>query len=181
MYFHQKNFQGETYTFSHLNSETIPVFLNSGSEIVNINVVVTYSCHCFTESFDTSVHGPHHTYKFDQETRAFDLIRYKCSLQLPAIIQETLRARVHRANRNNYTYVVHTPVPSGGNQQYSIFFDLKKDTRRMNFVHMYVQSAYLSPLKGGPQQWRFKSLIGEISGVFQPKTKKLKPQKKKAP
>jgi hypothetical protein len=181
MDFHHKKFKGVTYSFGHLSPVTLVVPLN-GAMTTGIDVIVSYSCHCFTEGFDASVHGPDHTYTYGRETRAFDVTRYNCSLQLPAVIQSVLNAHIHRANKNNYTYVAQIPAqPTLPGRHYSIFFDLKKDSDKKDTVRMYVQSAYLSPLKGGPEKWRFKSLVGQIAGVFPPKEKKAKPKKKKAP
>jgi hypothetical protein len=47
---------------------------------------------------------------------------------------------------------------------------------------MYVQSAYLKPLTVGAnaKNWRFGSLLGQVTGVFEASAKKPKP-KKKAP
>ena len=127
------------------------------------------------------MHQDHHRYMFRGELRAFDVLRYECSLQLPAIINAIFKGRIHLAD-GSYTYVAHitlTRIPSS--QAYSVFFSLEKDhSKAGHALKMYVKSAYLKPLvtKSNAQTWRFISLAGEVSGAFE---KKKKHQPKKRP
>jgi hypothetical protein len=185
--FPQKHFEGNLYDFGHLAPRTlqIPIADPPG----HIDLYVTFGWHCFTEGFDPLVHQDHHRYrdtvKGVTETRAFDLARHECSLQLPTVVQSMLRGRIYHS-QESYTYVAHIELATaaGLQQPYSVFFSLEKDALSATpAVRMYVKSAYLKPLVAKPnaQTWRFVQLAGEISGAFQPKAKKAKPQKKKAP
>lgn len=184
MQFPKKHFEGKEYDFSHLKPIWVNVPLGAdGSPKLAIHV--SYSCHCFSEEFDPLIHQEHHRYTFGDEMRAFDLPRYSCSLQLPSLIGALLTGKVYRANNDNYTYVAHI-IFEELNQPYSVFFHLKKDKASDGVavkLRMYVQSAYLSPLKAsaGSQSWRFKSLAGGLAGIFETKAKKAKPKKKKTP
>jgi len=179
--FHNKPFEGITYTFGHLQPLQMKVPLNAEGSLV-IDMHVTFGCHCFTEGFDETLHRPDHRYTYREETRAFDLQRYQCSLQLPQLMQAMLKGTIYNADES-YTYAAHITLPSiAGPQSYSIFFNLEKDKRAKEpAVRMFVKSAYLKPLvaKTNAQNWRFASLAGQIADAFPPKEKKPKPVKKK--
>jgi hypothetical protein len=179
--FPNKQFEGMTYTFGHLQPLQMKVPLNAeGSTIVDMHV--NFGCHCFTEGFDAAVHRPDHRYTFKNEVRAFNPLRYECSLRLPQLMQAMLKGTIYNADEN-YTYTTHITLESvEGPQSYSIFFNLEKDKRAQEpALRMFVKSAYLKPLvaKSNAQNWRFPSLAGQIAGAFPPKEKKPKPAKKK--
>jgi len=183
-HFPKKHFEGAVYDFGHLNPFTIKVPLSTDGEKV-IDLHVTFGCHCFTEEFSPLLHQEHHRYVFRNELRAFNVERHECSLQLPAIIQGMLKGRIYNADAS-YTYVAHITLASKtGPQQYSLFFSLEKGKAATEpALKMYVKSAYLRTLatkSASAQSWRFVSLAGQVSGVFPPKEKKPRPQKKKAP
>jgi len=179
--FPHKQFAGTLYTFGHLQPLEMKVPLNAdGSLAVDMNV--TFGCHCFTEGFDASVHRPDHRYTYKGELRAFNPLRYECSLQLPRLIQAMLKGTIYNADES-YTYAAHITLESiDGPQTYSIFFNLEKDKRvKTPAIRMFVKSAYLKPLvaKTNAQNWRFVSLAGQIAEAFPPREKKPKPAKKK--
>lgn len=175
--FPHKSFEGQVYTFAHLGQRVLPVDLVVEKQPISVPVRVTFGCHCFTEDFDTAKHGDHHRYAHLGEVRAFDLERYACSLQLPRVVDAILGGTIYRSDQN-YTYVSQVVIPPvSGQQPYSIFFSLEKTKKAAApAVEMYVKSAYLSPLKHKPnaQNWRFKALVGETAGLFDPKAKARK-------
>lgn len=183
--FPTKQFEGVTYTFGHLQPLQLKVPLNAAGSTV-IDMHVNFGCHCFTEGFNQATHRPDHRYTYLGELRAFNTLRYECSLQLPKLMQAMLKGIIYNAHES-YTYSAHITLESAqGPQSYSIFFNLEKDKQAQEpALRMFVKSAYLKPLvaKSNAQNWRFASLAGQISGVFPPKEKKPKPkpQKKKAP
>lgn len=181
--FPKKQFEGAHYEFGHLSAMQIPLPLNALAT-QSIDLHITFGCHCFTEKFDTKVHLDHHRYAYKGEVRAFDLGRYECSLQLPAVVAAMLKGKVYHADES-YTYVAQITLEDlAGPQSYSVFFALEKDRRvQAPAVRMFVKSAYLKPLVAKPngQSWRFVSLAGQIAGAFPPKEKKPRPHKKKAP
>lgn len=176
-----KRFEGNLYVFDHLAPSEHWIALNAANTI-STKLYVTYSCHCFTEAFDANKHLDHHRYTYANEIRAFNLVRFKCSLHLPMIISKLARAKVYRALQNNYTYVAQVPLEDQ-KHPYSIFFSLKNvPTASVLTVRMYVQSAYIKPLTIGAyaQNWRFGSLLGQLTGTLTPSAKRTQP-KKKAP
>ncbi len=179
--FPHKQFEGVLYKFDHLDPMHIKLPLNAGGSNT-IDLHVTFGCHCFTEEFDAGQHRPDHRYPYKGELRAFNTLRYECSLQLPQIMHAMQKGTIYNADES-YTYAAHiTLASSDGPKTYSVFFSLQKDTRvKMPALRMFVKSAYLKPLvaKAGAQSWRFVSLAGQISGAFPLKEKKPKPTKKK--
>lgn len=179
MHFHAKHFQGVEYKFIHLEPILIKIALNAaGTKFIDL--YVTYGCHCFTEEFDSNIHLDHHRYLYKGEIRAFNILRYECSLHLPAVLPGLLKGRIHRADRS-LTYVAHISLSTTqGLQPYSIFFNLDVDnTKATPFLKMYIKSAYLKPLvaKSNAKTWRFVSLAGEMTGEFV-KIPKQRPIKK---
>lgn len=181
--FPKKQFQGETYEFLHLSPLQVSLPLDAAATNC-IDLHVTFGCHCFTEKFEANVHLDHQRYTYKGEIRAFDLGRHECSLQLPTVIQSMLKGRVYLADES-YTYVAQiTIIDLAGSHSYSVFFALEKDSNvSVPALRMFVKSAYLKPLvaKTNGQSWRFVSLAGQVAGVFSPKEKKPRPQKKKTP
>lgn len=179
--FPHKQFEGTLYKFDHLDPVQMKLPLNAEGTN-NIDLHVTFGCHCFTEEFDAGQHRPDHRYTYKGELRAFDVLRYECSLQLPQVMQAMQKGTIYNADES-YTYAAHITLASiDGPQTYSVFFSLQKDkSLRTPALRMFVKSAYLKPLvaKAGAQSWRFVSLAGQISGAFPPKEKKPKPAKKK--
>lgn len=169
--FPNKQFNGTTYTFGHLAPTSVHVPLVVAGQELTIPVHVTFGCHCFTEEFNEAMHQEHHRYTHRHETRAFDVTRYQCSLQLPEVLQGITRGRIYLADQS-YTYVAQISLPPAtGMESYSLFFSLnRKRNADAPAAEMYLKSAYLSPLKSkkNAQSWRFAALVGEVSGAFPP-------------
>lgn len=179
--FPHKQFEGTLYKFDHLDPMQVKLSLNTmGTNTIDLHI--TFGCHCFTEEFDGGQHRPDHRYTYKGEVRAFDTLRYECSLHLPGVMLAMQKGTIYNAEES-YTYAAHIKLDSAdGPQTYSVFFNLQKDKSvQTPALRMFVKSAYLKPLvaKGGAQSWRFVSLAGQISGAFPSKEKKPKPAKKK--
>ncbi len=179
--FPNKQFEGTLYEFGHLEPMQMKLPLNSeGTKTIDLHV--TFGCHCFTEEFDAAQHRQDQRYTWKGELRAFDTLRYQCSLQLSQIMAVMQKGTIYKADES-YTYAAHITLEAiAGPQTYSVFFNLQKDRSvQRPALRMFVKSAYLKPLvaKAGAQSWRFISLAGQLSGAFPPKDKKPKPTKKK--
>jgi len=179
--FPNKNFEGETYSFSHLKPISMKLLL--GEEEVSVRV--NFGCHCFTEDFDPLKHKEHHRYTYRNEVRAFNLIRYNLSLNLPSMIRSELPTGTIRKSEDNYTYLTHLKLEYDGivYSSYPIFFSIEKDRKTSKGVVIFIKSAY--PKEGmkfavNAMRWRFKSLVAEFSGLQVPK-KKSKPKKQERP
>ena len=169
-----KKFQGQVYTFAHLNGETREINYEIDGIAKKIIIDVTFGWHCFTETFDSNIHNQEHVYKHKDHIRAFNLERYECSQHLPSSLDRLMNGLVYRSNQN-FTYVLQIQIStSKGNVPYSIFFSLS-NIRKSNKLHsnkivldLYVKSAYLTHLKSGKnaQNARFRKIAGETAGFF---------------
>lgn len=179
-----KAFEGLTYTFEHLHPRSLSVALHPPAGEVTARIHVSFGIHCFTEEFNSAMHGDHHRYSHEGELRAFNVERFQCSLQLPAIVDALTAGKVYYAGAS-YTYVAHIEVPPGsGAQNYSLFFNLEKhadSTFEAPVANMFIKSAYLRGLAAAQNgaSWRFPALVGLNTGVYVPAVKP-KPQKKGA-
>lgn len=172
--FASKQYEGRTYTFEHLQPMTIGLQLNikGRQHLHRLDIDVTFGCHCFTEAFVEGTHGAHHRYTHEGELRAFEPLRYECSLQLPQVMNGIEAGLIYRSDQS-YTYVARITLTSeGGPQEYSVFFSLNRPARNQqepaSRLMMYVKSAYLAPLKArgkNARNWRFKGLVSEIAGL----------------
>lgn len=145
-----------------------------------VSVTVQFGSHCFTEKFDNALHLDEHRYVHLNELRAFDEERYRCSLQLPRIIDSMLGGKVYWSTES-YTYVAQiTLATKEGVRDYSLFFSLTKNVDSVRpALKMFVKSAYLRSLAAPPNadSWRFRALVGLKSGVYEQK-KKSRPRPK---
>ena len=172
--FPNKQFNGTTYTFEHLQPMAITLELRVDGQLEphQLAVEVTFGCHCFTETFDPRVHEDHHRYTHDGELRAFDIQRYECSLQLPQVIKSLTSGMIYRSDEY-FTYVAQIKVSTeSGPVSYTLIFSLiratKNKTDPASRLLMYVKTAYLAPLRARSktaQHWRFKGLVVDIAGL----------------
>lgn len=159
---------GRVYTFDHLRPYTVKVPLQSAI-CPELAVSIGFGSHCFTEAFDHALHKDHHRYTHKGELRAFDLTRFKCSLQLPGAITQLLSGTIYNANRS-YTYVAQISLPDPlGRENYSIFFSLERNKKISEpALLMFIKSAYIKGLVAPKhaQSWRFAALAGQIAGIY---------------
>ena len=189
MSFPSKAFEGVVYEFDHLAPLATTIVLPvTGQDPVTLPIQVHFGCHCFTEGFKPGLHQDHHRYTYKEELRAFDLVRYTCSLQLPNVVKSMIAAGRVYASQNSYTYVAQMTLKGlHGPQNYSVFFSLERDTRSPQpALRMFVKSGYLKALAAPAHaaSWRFTALAGQVGGVYPlptPKPRPLKQAKKKGP
>jgi hypothetical protein len=102
-----------------------------------------FTTHCYTEAFDETKHTRDQIVCSDgpDRDRVFCPIRYKLSLELPKLICDLPRWRVHQTNeRRNYVYVVPLKV---SNQIYEIYFMLQRASADEKAdLRLTVESAY---------------------------------------
>lgn len=130
--FRDKKINGATYTMGHLDDAVIRV--QKGN--VAFRVLVTYSCHCFTEELK-----PHHTpdfyYVHKHETRAFCLVRHGLSHNLPNYIANLLGRSVYLTKQTNFFFI----RSNGGS--YVVFFAIRPAKDPKYDAILTVQSAHL--------------------------------------
>ena len=142
------SFKGVTWDLSHLDSF---VFRLDHADLgLTIDVVVIFSCHCFTHSLPKDPRPrnqiPHdEIYKDEKEERVLDAARYQLSKQLLRTLVTGLPERriiVANDKRSNFmTWDVHNP--EGVKSIYGVFFDTERDKQRKRRILLRIQSAYI--------------------------------------
>jgi hypothetical protein len=131
---------GVVYNLSHLDAHQAEYY--DEKYALTYKFIVTYSCHCFTESPNKSTNqdSSQLTYTAPHESRLFNFERYHLSKQLPNIIrvlaeQETL---VFHADYSNYATA--KPLNSQGSEvDYFVVFTVFKEAKKLR---LHVLSAY---------------------------------------
>ena len=79
---------GEIYDLSHLNAHWVE-YLDKRDETqpISYKFIVTYGLHCFTKKLDDLDDISRMMYNSPNESRPFNIKRYKLSKQLPSIIK----------------------------------------------------------------------------------------------
>lgn len=140
-YFKPKTIRGVVYDTAHLD----PLQFKVVQKHKIFEVKVIFSCHCFTEELDTVVHTPDYHYVHEAERRAFSVVRYKLSKQLPALISSLGAGTVYHSNIGNY-FLLRQNAVAAHSGIYVVFFNVIRATGGNSFdVVMNVQSAYLKP------------------------------------
>ena len=140
-HFKAKTVRGIIYDLAHLDPFQFDVTYNDKVFIVRI----IFSCHCFTEELDPAIHTPDFHYVHETERRAFSIVRYELSKQLPTIITSSGTITVYHSNIGNY-FLLRQNAAVAHPGTYVVFFKVSRATKENEFdVVMNVQSAYLKP------------------------------------
>ncbi len=147
----QHRFQGVSYRGVPWSLEHLDAFalrLDPGLGFA-IDVVVLFSCHCFSISLKRDGRHPSaiprdHLYIGERETRVLCPERYDLSRKyFPRLITElpTRQIRVAAEQRQNF-FTTELIDEAGGKAHYAVFFEPEKDGRRSKRVLLRIQSAY---------------------------------------
>lgn len=135
------------WDLSHLDSFAFRLDPGVGSKI---DVVVIFSCHCFTHSIDKDVRPRNQIpqveiYNCENEERVLDPQRYNLSRKfLRNLVTKMPERRIIIANDDRRNYMTwHVYNATGTKSIYGVFFDTEKDTKRRRRIILRVQSAYL--------------------------------------
>lgn len=141
------NYLGAIWDLSHLDSFAFRCEVAVGAKI---DVVVLFSCHCFTHSLRRDPRRRDEIpaaeiYSDGREVRVLSPRRYELSLLLLRNMTTELPKRhINIANeeRKNYmTWQAHNA--DGSVSIYAVFFDTERDTSRRGRVVLRIQSAYV--------------------------------------
>lgn len=114
-----------------------------------VNMLVRYSSHCWTRTFDDSVHAGQMRIMDGIRPRAFCPDRYAASTDLHGLLDDLHRNRLYltRSDRNYGTYNATTILPDG--TAYTAFFTLRQQKGRFDGIRhklrLYVESAHHRP------------------------------------
>lgn len=140
-------YRGEALDLQHLDAFALKVDPGLG---VEIDVVILFSCHCFTVSFKRDGRGEalvpvDEVFDNGRERRVLCLKRYEHSKILPRVIKE-LGARtiqVAATDRQNFVTFEVLDALEGTKHRYAVYFEVTKDKRRKKRLILHVQSAYV--------------------------------------
>lgn len=137
-------YRGTSWDLSHLDPFA---FHHDPALGFKLEIVVIFSCHCFTHGLDKDGRSPipaDELYHADNEIRVLNPERYALSrnLLVPLINQLAQRHIIVAAPGENYV-TFERPTPSGGVDQYGVFFTVTRAKNRKRRLILRVQSAYL--------------------------------------
>ena len=142
-------YRGVIWDLSHLTPFAFKVDPGLG---FSVDVVVLFSCHCFTHSFvrderSNNAIPDDEIYQDSRERRILDPVRYALSRELlPRLVHQLPEQRIIVANENQRNFMVWELQPATGTvpiSAYAVFFDVEKDNRRKCRLILRIQSAYL--------------------------------------
>ncbi len=175
-HFKSKTMRGVVYDLTHLDPMQFHVTHNDKTFAVR----AIFSCHCFTEELDPAVHTPDYHYVHEAERRAFSIVRYYLSKQLPALISALGAGTVYHSNIGNY-FLLRQNAAVAHPGTYVVFFNVIRATKDNTFdVVMYVQSAYLKPnMADWASPIRFATLVDFTArGLKPPQGKRMQIKRK---
>jgi hypothetical protein len=160
-------YKGAGMSLDHLFGE--PLIFQCPCEDIgrDLNIRVHFTPHVYTESYDDSIHTPDQIIYSEGKDRhrVFCPIRYKLSLELPELVCDLPKWKVHQtAERRNYVHVVQLEV---SNQFYEIYFMLQRAAGGDEVdLRLTVESAYpvevATPLPKRPRAIRFFVLARKV-------------------
>jgi len=138
-------FRGETWDLRHLDAFALRIDPDLGFEV---DVVVLFTCHCFTHSIARDVRVPleiphHEIYKNDVEQRVLSKERYELSRRfLPKLVKDLPKRTIRHAGDNRLNYFTAEVTGADAPGVYAVFFEVQRDKRRKRRLLLHVQSAY---------------------------------------
>lgn len=158
----RKNIADTRLHVPHLAPHILTIVLPRGD---TVNIVVYYSSHCWTRTFDIEEHAGHMKIMDGNRPRAFCPDRYATSAVLPDLLANLPKNRLYltRSDRNYGTYNTTTILEDG--TAYTAFFTLKPHKGRFNGIRhklrLYVESAHHRPQPENGQKVKVAVIIGK--------------------
>ena len=137
-------FRGVKWDLSHLNAFALRIDPELGFEI---DVVILFSCHCFTHSIRHDERNPNdipedEIFNDGGVPRVLSEERYNLSRRLIRSVVNSLPARQIRIAEGRQQFFTFEDPNDGAPHQYVMYFEVKKDSRRKKRILLQVQSAY---------------------------------------
>lgn len=154
---------GKEVPVDHLHTGTVSFVCPCEELGRDIIVRVHFTHHCYTKAYDPREHAADQIVCYDapQRPRVFCPVRYKLSLDLPAIVKTLATRRVHQTTvQRNYVFIVPLNV---NNLLYEIYFMLQRALSDDKAdLRLTVESAYpvavTTPVPKRPNAIRFRVL-----------------------
>lgn len=145
--FENLQFNGTVWDLSHL--QAFAFRMDPGLEF-EIDVVVLFSCHCFSNSLqkdgrELSLIPAYEIFDNGRERRVLNDERYQLSrLYLPRLIRELPQRKIQVAGKGAQNFMTFEFLDSGLTpRRYAVFFEVERDARRKKRVLLRIQSAYV--------------------------------------
>jgi hypothetical protein len=137
-------FSGATWVFGHLEPFAFRAQID---ENLVVDVVVLFSCHCFTHDRDKDLRRDipaAELYADGKKTRVLNPQRYQLSKAfLPRLVAELSSRHIRVIGGNKPNYVTIESIDQDGTEIcYALFFEVLKDQKRKKRLLLRVQSAY---------------------------------------
>lgn len=140
-------YRGVPWDLAHLDAFALRVDPELG---FTVDVVVLFSCHCFTHSLKwdgrpRSEIPREDLYVDGRETRVLSESRYQQSRRfLPKLVKELHRRKIQLAHEEQRNFITLEEYADSGDVKfrYAVFFDVTKDRKRKRRLLLHVQSAY---------------------------------------
>lgn len=157
--------EGEQLSIDHLAPMTIICpCAEAGRDLL---IDVDFANHCYTKKFVEGFHAVEQILLTEARDRhrVFCPIRYALSKQLPGLIAELPKSRVHQTSQSrNYVYVVALKIEE---KPYEIYFMLQRSARgAASDLRLTIESAYIddegSNVRKRPNRIRFMVLAHKV-------------------
>jgi hypothetical protein len=138
-------FRDENWDLRHLDAFALRIDPDLGFEV---DVVVLFTCHCFTHSVKRDVRAPldipsDEIYEDGIERRVLSEERYELSRKfLPGMVRDLANRTIRYAGESNLNYFTTEVTGSEAPGVYVVFFEVRRDKRRKRRLLLHVQSAY---------------------------------------
>lgn len=142
--FKETVYNGVAWDFQHLKPFAFREEIEPGLEV---DVVVFFSCHCFTHGHDKDIRPSvpkEEIYLDGSVRRVLNPERYELSRRfMPQLVQQlkSRQIRVLGGALNNYATFEVTEI-GGATGIYAVFFDVRKDRARKKRLILRIESAY---------------------------------------
>ena len=147
---------------AHLAPHILTVDLPKGDRV---NILVEYSCHCWTRTYDPAAHAGQMQIMDGTRPRAFCPYRFAASVDLAALLGTLSQNRLYLtpSDRNYGTYNATMMLDDG--TAYTAFFILKPHSGRFGGIRhklrLFVESAYHRPQPEGGQKVSIAVIAGQ--------------------
>ena len=147
----------------HLVPHVISFTMPKGDQI---RVVVRYSCHCWSETYEESMHAGQCIFADGAKPRVFNIDRYNRSLALGSLISgaQDHVCMMTPAKRNFMAYNASIKLADGS--FYKTFFTIKKERGSVDNIRhslsIFVESAYCTDAPDEGMNVRFNAIINSV-------------------
>jgi hypothetical protein len=147
---------------THLAPHILTVVLPKGDRV---NILVEYSCHCWTKTFDVVAHAGQMTIMDGTRARAFCPHRFSASIDLAKLLNTLPENRLYLtpSDRNYGTFNATMMLDDG--TAYTAFFSLKANKGRFDGIRhklrLFVESAHHRPQPEDGQKVKVAVIVGQ--------------------